>query len=89
VNTSTSPEVEILVRFFGQAREAAGVGEGRYRVPQASTVGDVARHLASWHPALAPHLERCSFAVNESYVDRRARVHGGDEVAVLPPIGGG
>ncbi len=81
--------MEILVRFFGPAREAAGQSAGRYRVPSGATVEDLARRLAETHPELEPHLARCSFALNESYAGRGAPLGVGDELAVIPPIGGG
>ncbi|HEY7461564.1 MAG TPA: MoaD/ThiS family protein [Gemmatimonadota bacterium] len=82
-------EMEILVRFFGPAREAAGQSAGRYHVPPGATVEDLARRLAEAHPELEPHLARCSFALNESYAGRRTPLGVGDELAVIPPIGGG
>jgi molybdopterin synthase catalytic subunit len=81
--------MEIRVQFFGRAREVAGVAEERLRLPDGTTVAAAADRLAERHPGLAAHLARCSFAVNESYAGRDARLAAGDELAVIPPIGGG
>lgn len=79
----------VRVLLFGRVRELAGAGETRVDVPPGATVATVAAALAAGTPALAPHLRRCSFAVNATYADRAAAVAPGDEVAVIPPIGGG
>jgi molybdopterin converting factor subunit 1 len=82
-----APSVRVLL--FGRVRELAGSGETTVAVPAGATVGSVADRLAAATPAVAPHLGRCSFAVNAVYARRDAPVRAGDEVAVIPPIGGG
>ena len=81
--------IQVRVLLFARAREVAGTGEASLRVPRGATVADVARALGSEHPGLSPHLEHCSFAVNERYATREERLAEGDELAVIPPIGGG
>jgi molybdopterin converting factor subunit 1 len=81
--------MEIRIHFFGRAREVAGLPEERLGLPEGATVAQAADRLAERHPGLGPHLARCSFAVNESYAGREARLGAGDELAVIPPIGGG
>jgi molybdopterin converting factor subunit 1 len=81
--------MEIRVHFFGRTREVAGLSEERLGLPEGTTVAQAAERLAERHPGLAPHLARCSFAVNESYAGRDAPLAAGDELAVIPPIGGG
>ena len=81
--------IEVRVLLFGRARETAGLGERALRVPDGASVADAAVLLGREHPALAPHLERCSFAINERYAGRGERLTDGDELAVIPPIGGG
>ena len=82
-----TPSVRVLL--FGRVRELAGSGETAVAVPAGATVTSVADLLAATNPVLAPHLRRCSFAVNAVYARRDAPVRAGDEVAVIPPIGGG
>ncbi|HEY7529530.1 MAG TPA: MoaD/ThiS family protein [Gemmatimonadota bacterium] len=77
------------VLLFGRVRELAGTGQTTIPVRPGATVATIAGLLADANPGLAPHLQRCSFAVNASYAPRSAVVHPGDEVAVIPPIGGG
>jgi molybdopterin converting factor small subunit len=84
-----TPEVELHVLLFGRARELAGAGERWLRVPDGASVGQAADRLSAFYPAMAPLLQRCSFALNGSYATRDETVRGGDELAILPPIGGG
>lgn len=83
------PGIEILVRFFGRAREIVSTSEERLRVPAGCSVAQAADALGEIHAGLAPHLPSCSFAVNERYARRDHRLETGDELAVIPPIGGG
>lgn len=84
-----SGEIEVRVLLFGRAREVAGASEWTLRLPEMAHVREAALALGAEHPALAPHLERCSFAINERYAGRDERLQAGDELAVIPPIGGG
>ena len=70
-------------------REAVGSARATVDVDTASTASDVLRALAASHPALGPLLERSRIAVNHAYVDREAAIAPGDEVAIIPPVGGG
>ena len=81
--------IEVQVRFFAQAREATGCAAATHEIPERASVAEVAGILGAAYPALAPHLGRCAFAVNEGYARREDRLNAGDELAVIPPIGGG
>lgn len=88
--TAVRPDaIEVVVRYFGRAREVVGSTEERRTIPAGSSVAHAAEALARAHPALAPHLESCSFAINERYARGDERLERGDELAVIPPIGGG
>ncbi len=82
-------EVEVRVRYFGRAREIVARGDERLTLPEGSSVAEAAEALGAAHPSLAPYLPNCSFAVNERYATREERLAEGDELAVVPPIGGG
>lgn len=79
----------VVVRLFGPAREAAGAGSVELALPAGATAGDAVAALAAAHPALAELLPRSRVAVNLAYVDATTRLEPGDEIAVLPPVGGG
>jgi molybdopterin converting factor subunit 1 len=82
-------DLRVEVLLFAQAREAAGTSALTLVLPRGASVGDATGRLASTCPRLAPHLERCSFAVNKAYAPRERILEDEDELAVIPPIGGG
>lgn len=77
------------VLLFGPAREAAGGSRATVELPEPATAAEILAALGRTHPALAPLLPRSRVAVNRRYVDVGAPVSPGDEVAVIPPVGGG
>src|SRR5690606_38052200 len=76
---------QVRVRLFAMLAEAAGRRELVLEVPAGSRVSDVAAALARQVPALAPWVDRVSYALNLEYVRGDAPVRDGDEVALLPP----
>lgn len=75
------------VRFFAQAREAAGTGSA---VINADTVGGVLdAAVTRFGPGLAAVIQMSKVWVNGDEVPRDHRVTDNDEVAVLPPVSGG
>ena len=83
----TDAPFEVLL--FGPAREAAGNARVQVRVDGPATAGLVLAALERAHPALAPLLPQARVAVNRRYVDADSPVAPGDEIAVIPPVGGG
>jgi molybdopterin converting factor small subunit len=80
-------EISIEVKLFAGAREAAGAASVAQRLPAGSTVGDAAEALYADHPSLREM--RLRFAVNAAYVAEDRMLHDGDELACIPPVGGG
>ncbi len=81
--------VRVRVRFFAAPREALGTGEIEQTVPAGSTVGELLGLLTEEYPILHPYTRFISVAVNRTYVGMQTELHNGDEVACLPPVGGG
>lgn len=75
--------------LFGAARQAAGVSEAELDLPDPATAGDVLAAVAQAYPSLSGMAEKLSVAVNRKLVRPDAAVGHGDEVALLPPMGGG
>jgi molybdopterin synthase catalytic subunit len=84
-----SEQTRILVRLFGPAREAAGAESMELELAPGSTAADAVAAAGDAHPNLAPLLPRSRVAVNLEYVDTRTPLAPGDEIAILPPVGGG
>jgi len=81
--------VEIKVKFFAAPKEALGTGKIKLELPPGSTVEDMIDLLKERHPVLEAYVRFISVAVNRAYVGMQTELHDGDEVACLPPVGGG
>lgn len=81
--------MQIHVRFFAAAREAAGCAEEVAELPEASQIGDLRTWLLERHPALAPVEAGLRYAIHESFVGHEAPLVDGAQVALIPPVGGG
>lgn len=79
----------VVVRLFGPAREAAGTDAIELALEAGATAGDALAALAARVPPLADLLPRSRVAVNLAYVDARTPLAPGDEIAIVPPVGGG
>ena len=75
------------VRFFAQAREAAGTGTAHI---EGATVGEVLDNaVVRCGEALAAVIAMSKVWLNGEEVPREHPVTDKDEVAVLPPVSGG
>lgn len=82
-------KVRVRVRFFAAPREALGQGELEREVPAGTTVGELLGLLTEEYPLLHTYTRFLSVAVNRAYVGMQTVLRDGDEVACLPPVGGG
>lgn len=79
----------VNVLFFAQAAETAGCQWHEIELAAPATVADCRQALAQAFPQLASELTNCLIAVNCDYAGDDAALRNGDEVAVIPPVGGG
>jgi molybdopterin converting factor subunit 1 len=79
--------MKVNVRFFAGPREQLGVSEVVQELPSGATVQTLVDALCGAYPDLSTF--RCKYAVNSSYVSLETGLHDGDEVACIPPVGGG
>jgi MoaE-MoaD fusion protein len=81
--------MKVTVHLFGPAREAAGTGRATVTTAAEPTVANLLAALAASHPGLEALLARSRVAVNHVYVDADRPLAPDDEIAVIPPVGGG
>lgn len=81
--------VEIRVLAFANAAEILGAPETRFELADDARVGDAWARLEERHPALAPLRESMRLARNGRLTSHDEPLRDGDEIAVLPPVGGG
>jgi molybdopterin converting factor small subunit len=75
--------MRVTVHYFATLRDLKGRAEERPDLPDGITVAGAYAHLGL--PADLP----VAFAVNLQRVPAGTRLQEGDEVAFLPPLGGG
>ena len=78
--------MQVKVRYFAVLRERAGKSEELVEVAPGTTVG---RLFVDMFPPSAEGVFPAMFAVNQAYVDADHPLKHSDEVAFIPPLGGG
>lgn len=81
--------MNVQVKLFALAREAAGADAVTVELPAGATVAELRRHLAEQFPKLAPLVTQMLVAVDAEYADDEHRLEAGAEVACIPPVSGG
>jgi molybdopterin converting factor subunit 1 len=84
-----SGQIKVTVRFFAAPREAIGETEITREIPAGTTVGELIDRLTEEYPVLRAYTRFISVAVNRAYVGMQTELQDGDELACLPPVGGG
>jgi molybdopterin synthase sulfur carrier subunit len=78
--------MQITVRYFAGLREERGCDEEVLGVAAGTAVSELYQRIFSDSPLRGL---RVMFAVNQSYVTANRELSDGDEVAFIPPLGGG
>lgn len=82
--------MRVRVLAFARVRELLGGGAHELQVSDGATVGDVWDMLSETHSGLSSLAGSTRIARNGRLVrERSERVCDGDELSLLPPVGGG
>lgn len=79
----------LTVRLFALIREKVGREAIALEIPAGLTVGELPARLREAEPAVAPYLEASRVAVNLTFARPEQVLAPGDDVALIPPVGGG
>jgi molybdopterin converting factor small subunit len=79
----------LRVLAFARLRELLGFGERTLDAGSVATLEDVWTALTAASPEAGRMRASTRFARNGVVVDGSTRVADGDEIALLPPVGGG
>jgi len=81
--------MKVNLLLFASIREAVGTGSIALDIPEGETVEGLIAALAERYPAVSEHLPSVKIAVNRDLARSDTVLRAGDEVALLPPVGGG
>ncbi len=81
--------MKVTVVPFARIREIVGAPSLVRDAPDGATAGELWTSLAHEYPSLAGLLGSTRLVRNGAFVDGDAPLHEGDELALLPPFGGG
>ena len=76
--------MHVRVRLFAGLRDRAGAAEVDLELPDGALVSDALDQMRALTDGV-----RVVMAVNHEYAEPETRLHGGDEVALIPPVSGG
>jgi MoaD family protein len=82
---------KVTIKLFASFREAVGEGQLEWPLPDNEniTAGAVLETLVQEYPALTGPARACRIMVNRKYAGSTTELTEGDEVAFIPPVGGG
>jgi molybdopterin converting factor subunit 1 len=81
--------LKIRVKLFAALREELDSREFVEELQQGATLHTLVEQLGVRYPVVRRHLSTLHFAVNHKYANLEMALHEDDEVALLPPVGGG
>ena len=81
--------MNVHVRYFAGAREAAGREGESLEVRAGSDIHALMAELLRLHPALGSVAPSLRYAVGETFASPEAPLEEGAVVALIPPVGGG
>ena len=82
-------DLQVAVKLFASVREAVGREEVTVRLSPGAAVRDLLERLAAEYPEIARHGRSLAVAVNHEIAPGSRVLLPGDEVALIPPVGGG
>jgi molybdopterin converting factor subunit 1 len=81
--------VNVSLRYFAGAREATGLDSEELDLAQGASVESLRVALVARHPDLQAIVGSLRFAVGASFAALDQELREGDEIALIPPVGGG
>ena len=81
--------MRISIRYFAALRETTGQDSEQMDVAPGADASQVRDAIVAKHPSLAGVLARSAVAVNRTYAPADQPLREGDELAFIPPLGGG
>jgi molybdopterin converting factor subunit 1 len=84
-----SQTVRVKVLFFGRLKEIVGQAEDSVELRDGAPIEELFSQYGASRPELARFRASLVASRNQEFVAWSTPLHGGDEVAFLPPVSGG
>ena len=81
--------MNVRVRLYAAARQAAGHDHLDVELPEGATIGDLRSTMVQRLPEIAELIARVMFAVDAEYAADTAEIPPNADVACIPPVSGG
>ncbi len=81
--------MNVRVRLYAAARQAAGCDHLDVALPDGATVGQLRSSLVEQLPQIAELISRVMFAIDADYAADTASIPPDADVACIPPVSGG
>ncbi len=81
--------MKVHLRFFSMYRDVVGKTSLSIQMPENSTLNELIEELITKFPRLRAYKDTIILAVNRDFADLGTKLKDGDEVALMPPVGGG
>ena len=81
--------MNVCVRLFAAARQAADCDTLELELPERATVADLREFLSKRLPQLADLFGRAMFAIDQQYAVDADHIFPDAEIACIPPVSGG
>jgi molybdopterin converting factor subunit 1 len=89
ISAGIEAAMNVRVLAFARIREIVGFSERDVAAPERASAHELWGQLLAEHPALAELASSTRIARNGTIVPAATELADGDEVAFLPPVGGG
>jgi len=82
---------KVTIKLFASFREVVGEGSLDWPLPPSGslTAGELLTALVAEYPALNGPSKAARIILNHQYASPEAILKAGDEIAFIPPVGGG
>ena len=81
--------MKLSIRFFSTYKDVTGVDTLVVERPGRASVEDLLEYILEQYPGLKRFRKGALIAVNKEFSDLEYELSDGDEVAFMPPVGGG
>jgi MoaE-MoaD fusion protein len=81
--------IHVTVLVFAGIRDGIGKDKLHLSFPTKATLNTLIQHMHQQYPALSNHFLSSQFIVNCAIIDLDYILKDQDEIAILPPLGGG